>query len=172
MSSQKLSSRVYPSSDERVDENTAATFYEILLQNKKNLALVALFMAAAAGGGFFVYSFVHNYFLRQNVSSFDTVVLQTTSSLTLGLKNSYLASKTLSQIFALQCPTVTNWPKCSIYSDMYVKIVKPLVKMGYIRNSALVPMIKNPPTNVDSFEAFAYDFYNSNSFYKGSSSSS
>ena len=84
----------------------------LLTVHRKNLALVALFMAVAAGGGFFVYSFVHNYFLRQNVSSFDTVVLQTTSSLTLGLKNSYLASKTLSQIFALQCPTVTNWPKC------------------------------------------------------------
>lgn len=55
---------------------------------------------------------------------------------------------------------------------MYVKIVKPLVKMGYIRNSALVPMVKNPPTNVDSFESYAYDFYESNSFYASSISSS
>lgn len=64
----------------------------------------------------------------------------------------------------------------SIRQDKYVRIVSPLVKMGYLRDLAPVPIIKNPHKDVDSFEAFAYNFYESSSFYKtahnGSSDSS
>lgn len=53
-----------------------------------------------------------------------------------------------------------------ISSIQYVRIVSPLVKMGYLRDLAPVPIIKNPPKDVDSFEAFAYNFYESSSFHK------
>lgn len=37
--------------------------------------------------------------------------------------------------------------------------------MGYLRDMSLVPIIKHPPTNLDGFESFAYNFFKSNPFY-------
>lgn len=48
---------------------------------------------------------------------------------------------------------------------MYFKIVSPLVQMGYLRDMSLVPIIQHPPKNLDSFEAFAYNFYKGLPFY-------
>jgi len=55
----------------------------------------------------------------------------------------------------------------SINAKIYSKIVSPLIIMGNLRDMGPVPIIANPPKNVDSFEKFAYDFYKSNNeFYK------
>eukprot|EP01036_Dinobryon_divergens_P033819 gene33819-43701_t len=142
-----------------VEEECKASFQAIspkviFRYHRKNLALLTLAIAMAAVGGFFVFDFVHYYFLSQYLDSFNTLALQTFGALTVGLRNNYLACQALSEEVALHCPTGSHWPNCSIREDKYVRIVSPLVKMGYLRDLAPVPILKNPPKDVDSFEAF------------------
>eukprot|EP01035_Chromulina_nebulosa_P039269 gene39269-53089_t len=133
------------------------------------LALIAFvtIVFAAIGGGFYVYNFVHDFILSQYDDNFNTQVIQTFSALAVVLNNNCLASQALSQAFALHCPSMSHWPNCSINAKIYSKIVSPLIIMGNLRDMGPVPIIANPPKNVDSFEEFAYDFYKSNNeFYK------
>ena len=149
------------------------------------MALVAVASTVMIVGGFYVYNLVLFYFLSGYVGSFNTLVLQIESALTVGLKNNYLTSQTLSQALAMNCPEAHNWPNCrfgtvfgkvfilthnhyhnnSVKSDQYLKIVSPLLQMGYLRDMSLVPIIKHPTKNLDGFESFAYNFFKSNPFY-------
>eukprot|EP01036_Dinobryon_divergens_P023365 gene23365-31704_t len=140
-------------------------FYDFLSLHKKNLALVAVATTVIIVGGIYVYNLVLDHFLDEYVLSFDILVLQIQSALTVGLKNNYLTSQTLSQALAMNCPEVQNWPNCSVKSDQYLKIVSPLLQMGYLRDMSLVPIIKHPPKNLDGFESYAYNFFKSNPFY-------
>lgn len=74
-----------------------------------------LSLATAAVGGLYVYKTVYGYFLSKNIDSFDILVVQTFGALKVGLRNNYLASQTLSQVVALNCQTVSHWPKCRFF---------------------------------------------------------
>ena len=76
------------------------------------MALVAVATTVIIVGGIYVYNLVLDHFLDEYVLSFDILVLQIQSALTVGLKNNYLTSQTLSQALAMNCPEVQNWPNC------------------------------------------------------------
>lgn len=84
------------------------------------MALLTLAIAMAAVGGFFVFDFIHYYFLSQYVDSFNTLALQTFGALTFGLRSNYIACQAVSEEFALHCPTGLHWPNCRCFVESLV----------------------------------------------------
>eukprot|EP01035_Chromulina_nebulosa_P031276 gene31276-41674_t len=146
------------------------TSQKFCARHKKRILLLTLAFAVASICGYYLFTFVYDYVLSKYLENFNALSLHTFGALAVGLDNNYQVSQALSEVFTLHCPTMSNWPNCSINSARYVKIVSPLVKMGLLRDIALVPIVKTSSQNVIKFEAFAYNFYKANSFYKAGSS--
>ena len=85
---------------------------------------MALAIVVTSLGGYYVFNFVHDYFLSHNIDIFDELAEHTFEALNDGLENNYQASQALSQVFALFCPTVSHWPNCR----WIIKIIKLLTE--------------------------------------------
>ncbi|KAJ1424278.1 hypothetical protein B484DRAFT_363533 [Ochromonadaceae sp. CCMP2298] len=63
----------------------------------------------------------------------------------------------------MQCPTTSHWPNCSVGPlNSYLNITDPLIETVNTRTIGFAPIIT--PAQVSKFEAYAYDFFESNGY--------
>jgi hypothetical protein len=122
---------------------------------------VSLFLTAVvcAGGAYWiVLSFQGN--LKN--SQYSSIKSRFTDSTVEKINRKVQALAGVSALMSHQCPDVAIWPNCSTSTyQAYIDITEPLAALGELRAIGLIPKVT--PQQITSFEAFAYNFYASQS---------
>ncbi|KAJ1423523.1 hypothetical protein B484DRAFT_451857, partial [Ochromonadaceae sp. CCMP2298] len=127
-------------------------------------ALVVICLLATTiicGYGSFRLAYIYDG--RLESSQYESIAKQLQISIQLNVRNKVLALKTVAALVSKECPTTAHWPNCSVGPlNSFLNITDPLIETVNTRTIAFAPIVV--PAQVSEFEAYAYDFFESNDY--------
>lgn len=150
-----------PVSKSQLGASPVATSSERRLVFFRALFIVCL-LAVCGAGGYAAYSQTYYYEGTLGTSQFKSIADQFETFVHDNLKAKVLALDAQASIIAMTCPHASMWPNCSIPWESYLNISDPVIQLTKMRTLSYAVMVK--PEEVSSFEAFAYDFYESEGY--------
>lgn len=133
------------------DENERLLVFRVLV--------IICLLAAAVVGGYGSHYQVYHYETKLQHSDFSSIAEHFRREVTSNLRAKALSIHALSSTMSMACPSTESWPNCTIPMDSYANISWPLIVNSNMRTLSYAPIIT--ASQVDEFESFAYDFYES-----------
>jgi signal transduction histidine kinase/CheY-like chemotaxis protein len=108
-------------------------------------------------GSYFILSKLQDKAQREQYYAITNKIESSTLSATIDKQDALNTGLTV----ALQyCPNESDWPQCAISFDFYQAILSPLSRVSQTRSITIAPVLQ--PSDVASFENFAYQFFEDN----------
>lgn len=136
------------------DEQSRMLLYRLLV--------ILCLAATAALGGYGSYYQVYHYETKLEHSGFDSIAEHFQREVTINLKAKVLTLHAQASMLSMACPSTESWPNCTIPMESYANISNPLIENSNMRTLSFAPIIT--ANQVDEFEAFAYNFYESEGY--------
>ncbi|KAJ1391382.1 hypothetical protein B484DRAFT_473410, partial [Ochromonadaceae sp. CCMP2298] len=113
--------------------------------------------------GYGSYRLAYIFEGRLESASYDSIVKQLQISIEANARSKVLALRSTAALVSKECPTTAQWPSCSVGPlNSFLNITDPLIETINTRTIAFAPIIV--PAQVAQFEAYAYDFLESNGY--------
>mmetsp|Transcript_29697 Transcript_29697/g.40799 ORF Transcript_29697/g.40799 Transcript_29697/m.40799 type:complete len:917 (+) Transcript_29697:64-2814(+) len=114
--------------------------------------------------GFIAYRFLFKFIRSNYLNQLKILTNQIQSSLDEGLTHNLLASQSLAETFNVYCPSYSNWPQCSIPRLDFMKLIRPLLLIGFLKDISIVPILY-PNDTASSFEEYAFRMFEADKGY-------
>ncbi|KAJ1433776.1 hypothetical protein B484DRAFT_447076 [Ochromonadaceae sp. CCMP2298] len=113
--------------------------------------------------GYGAFRLTFEFESRLETVQYNSIAKQLQTAIQDNVRSKVLALKSTAALVSMECPTTAHWPNCSVGPLVsYLNITDPIIETINTRTIAFAPIIT--PAQVSEFEAFAYDFFESNGY--------
>ena len=109
-----------------------------------------------------IYYLFSSYETQLQYSEYDLVINEIVDGSTKYIRANYESLNIISTVFSNQCPTIADWPNCTIPIISFADISKSVMLIANMKTVFLSIILKE--NQVSSFESFAYDFFQSEGY--------